>query len=97
MPALVLPSDATVRLHIRPGREWPHLVLVSFEADTTPEQLFVPGTVSVQITHHRGMRWPDRRGVLLADVALADRIPVTLAFVDLADALAAKQRLEARR
>jgi hypothetical protein len=59
-----------------------------------PQALFTRRHVSALLTHDEGLSWPDARGEALAAAIFDHGGAVAFAFVNLADALACKRRLE---
>lgn len=93
MTALTLPTGGACRLCPLPG--YGIAVLAAADpADATPDALTRRGHISVVVTHDAGMAWPGARGEALAAAMLAEGGTVALVFPDIADALAAKRRLE---
>ncbi len=99
--ALHLPATATVRLHLRPGQPFPHVVVVAAAGGhPAPEDVTsVPGGMSALLTNDPGFAWPDRRGVALLAAVMERQGSALVAFSALEDALAFQTRLarEAQR
>ncbi len=84
--AINLPAGTDIRTALRGGKA---VVMVG----PKDEPRLPPGSVNILLTHDAGTSWPDRAGVLLADVALENGGSAFFEFCSLADALAFRQRL----
>ena len=101
MRVLELPPGTVARLHIvsePQAQGTPFSVIVAPTADlATPDAFFgslaKPGAVSVMLTHDAGTAWTDRAGERLLTATLEDGGIAMMAFVRLADAMAAQAKL----
>ena len=94
---IIVPPGGITRLHVCSWMRAPHVVLVTFDPDTTLERLLGAPASCMVLTHGPGIGGRNRMATLQAQAALDARKPLLLAFVDLDDALRARSWLEVGR
>ena len=93
---LAVPAGGASRLLDVPGVGF--VVVVAADPDrVTLDALEAAGTVSLFMPHAAGVQWPDALGEALAATVIAAGGVLALGFTRYADALAARNRIEASR
>ncbi len=90
---LTLPAGGACRLYVLPPMGFV-VVAAGTPQGATTEALSRRGGQSALLTHAGGVAWPDARGEALAATVMAAGGTIAMQFAALADAMAAKRRLE---
>jgi len=101
MHTISLPAGTAARLHIIPepqAQGFPHAVVVAPPGrEATPAAfaalLTEPGGMAALLTHDAGLAWTDRAGEILLAATIERGGVAVMAFINLADAMAACRRV----